>query len=200
MKWYETLFDAMMSAFTSGRLKQAGATPEQIAAGVTGSVDLPTGYSTDAIADANAHRLAALCHEAVANPAWEPRGGTTYCNRAVSFIAQGMGYFGFINDQLANEMISSMASNPAWREEHDFGRIEALAMRGALIIFGLQDHPHGHVCVAFPAKAEDSGTWGGKVPMVCNIGKSNGIIRLSQAFRVADRPLLHAYVLEESIA
>lgn len=172
--------------------------------------DLPTfGESVSAQQEANAMRLRALCEEAVSNPIWAAHDITgdgiaeTFCNRAARFIAQGMGFFGFRSDHSADQMLALMAADPAWREESDISRIEGLALRGALVMICLDDHPHGHIVAAAPEAAQDSSSWGQKVPIVAQVGTAkigNGIKRLSAAFRLADRPRLRAFVLESSIA
>jgi len=43
---------------------------------------------------------------------------------------------------------------------------------------------HGHVAVVYPAPVQRSGSWNKMVPMLANIGKTNGLMRTSQAFPV----------------
>jgi len=43
---------------------------------------------------------------------------------------------------------------------------------------------HGHVSVVYPAPMQRSGSWNKMVPMLANIGKTNGLMRTSQAFPV----------------
>lgn len=157
-----------------------------------------------------AANLKALCEEAVSNPAWVAHDITgdgkaeTFCNRAAAFIAQGMGYFGFPSKISANQMIEHMAAHPGkWTEEHDLGRVADLAQKGVLVILGVSDYPNGHVTAVAPLPAEESGSWGRKVPMVAHVGGGktpNGIVKASGAFRLAQLPHLRAFVLEDTIA
>lgn len=128
----------------------------------------------------------------------------TYCNVAARRIAEGMGYFGFTPDMLANDMIALMSVDSKWREEpFEPRRISDFALKGVLVLIGLEDHPHGHVVAAAPEAAQESGSWGGPVPMVAQVGTAkigNGIKKLSEAFRLADRARLRVFVLEDSVA
>lgn len=194
--WWQELAGFIATLLTKEKLAEFGATDKDLQGAFTTKIDLGSGYNVDTERERKAAQLTTLCLEAVNNPAWEPANGRTYCNRATNFIAQGMGYF-FQFDSLANDMVAHMANGPEWRLEHDLARIPGLAMRGALVIFGLQESPHGHVCVAYPGPAQMSGSWGREVPCVANIGKKNGIMRLSEAFTKDNPP--RAFVLEASV-
>lgn len=194
--WYEELAGFIATMLTKDKLTEFGATDKDLQGAITTKVDLGSGYSVDAEREKKAAQLRQLCMEAVNNPAWVPANGRTYCNRATNFIAQGMGHF-FPFDAMANDMVSSMASSPEWRQEHDLARIPGLAMRGTLVVFGLQEQPHGHVCVAYPGPPQMSGSWGREVPMAANVGRKNGIMRLSEAFKKDQPP--RAFVLEASV-
>lgn len=166
--------------------------------------ELGSGFSLSEAQEMNAAKLKALCEEAVVNPAWVAwPDGRTFCNRSVDFIAQGMGYFSIRQDS-ADQIIAHCSSLPEkWTEEHDLARVEGLAAKGALVILGVSEEPHGHVVVAYPGPAEESTTWGEKVPLVAQVGSAkvgNGIKRLSAAFKLEARPFLRIFVLEESIA
>jgi hypothetical protein len=155
--------------------------------------ELGSGYSVEADTHARVSKLLALQEEAVANPSWQPAGGKTFCNRAVAFVAQGMGYF-FPATELADEMIAAMASDPRWTED-SLDRAAAHALKGGLAVAALEENPHGHVCTFAPLPKEISGTWGCQVPMVANVGKTNGIMRISGAFEAADRSRLRFFLL-----
>ena len=68
------------------------------------------------------------------------------------------------------------------------------ALQGRWVIAGwLNPDPtgHSHVCTIYPAEMQISTTYGGPVPMVANVGESNGIMRLSGAFAKIREPLLY---------
>lgn len=164
--------------------------------------ELGSGYSADEEKADRARRLYALCEEATSNPAWFQRDdGTTCCNRAAAFIAQGMGYFGFRHGASANEMIANLEADPTWRAD-SLERATRHAMRGGLAFLTMKDEPHCHICAVAPLEMEDSGSWGGPVPMTANIGPkaSHGIIRASYAFKAADRDRVKAFVYMGDIA
>ena len=174
-------------------------TPE---GGIGASVELGSGYSVESDREARQARYMDLCNEAVSNPAWFQRDdGTTYCNRAAAFIAQGMGYFGFRHGALANEMIAHLEQDPTWRED-SFERASRHAQRGGLAFLAMKDSPHGHICAVAPLAMEESGSWSGPVCMVANVGQksSHGIIRASYAFRAADKPRVKAFVYMGDVA
>ena len=158
----------------------------------------------------NAAKLAALCQAGVSNPLWIAHDITgdgkaeTFCNRNTRFIAGGMGYAGFGDTMSANQMIRHMAAHPEeWREEHDLERCAKEAQRGALVILGAEEIPNGHVTACAPLPAEDSGSWGRKVPMVAHVGGGktpNGVVKASAAFKLSQMPRLRAFILEASIA
>lgn len=190
-----------------GKALEALVTP---AGGAGVAMDLGSGYSLEGDIMQRAANLKALCDEAVANPSWVAHDITgdgvaeTFCNRAAAFIAQGMGYFDFPAKISANQMIEHMASrSDSWTEEHDLDRVADLAQKGALIILGVTEVAHGHVTVAAPLPPEMSGSLGYKVPMVAHVGGGktpNGIVKVSEAFKLAQIPRLRAFVLEATVA
>jgi len=158
-----------------------------------------TGYSVQGERMANVEKLRALGMEAVENPLFKPEGAVTKCNLGARFIAEGMGYFGLPAGALADDMIQFLAAAPGWRED-SIDRAFDCAQKGGLAFIGLEDHPHGHICAVAPEPRQACGTWGTEVPMVFNVGKTNGLLRLSQAFTLGDAARLRAFVWEESIA
>lgn len=112
---------------------------------------------------------------------FQPKGETTYCNCAVQYIAEKMGFTGF-DDMLANQMIWRMRNAP------DFAVVspeaaQQIANDGRLVIAGREDQPHGHVCVCAPGTTLYSGKWRDKAPMVFNVGARNGLMGANYAFR-----------------
>lgn len=164
-----------------------------------------TGYLVEEERMANVEKLRALGMEAVTNPAWIAHDITgdgraeTFCNRSARFIAEGMGYFGIPRDIYANGMIAHLATAPGWRED-SIERAWACAMKGGLAFIAIEDEPNGHLAAVAPEPKELSGSWGIEVPKVYNVGRTNGLMKLSQAFKVSQLPALRAFVWEESIA
>ena len=162
--------------------------------GASVSVPLGSGYSTAEDTAERVQRLLTLQEEAVSNSAWlRTPDGRTFCNRALAFVAQGMGYF-FPAAELANDMIDHMAADPRWTED-SMERAHSHAMRGGVAVAALQDHPHGHVGTLAPLPMEESTTWVCAVPMIANVGEENGIMRLSGAVKAADRYRLRFFLL-----
>lgn len=164
-----------------------------------------TGYDVEAEQMANAKRLQNLCDEAVNNHALdaEPDGDgglKTKCNLGVRFICEGMGCKAFGPRDTANAMLSLMGRGNGW-SPLPLERVAEVALRGALVVIGAYDEPNGHVAVAYPLPAQDSGTWGMKVPVVANIGMPpNKVKRVSQSFLLAQKALLKAFLWEDSLA
>ena len=145
---------------------------------------------------ANIERLKTLCDEAVTNQAFAPRDGKTYCNFGARFIAEGMGFFGFPANALANDMVGFLACCPGWNED-TIERAHRHAICGGLAFLALEDHPHGHIAAVYPAPMEDSVTWGEQVPMLANVGRENGIMKTSKVYRLEARPILRAFLWGE---
>lgn len=139
-------------------------------------------YSVEEERMANIARLRQLCDEAVINPAFSPRDGRTFCNFSSRFIAEGMGFFGFPYNTLVNDMVNILQIAPEWREDI-IARAHGHAMKGGLAFLALTDEPHGHMVAIYPAAMEPSGTWGMDVPLLANVGASNGIMKTSAVFR-----------------
>lgn len=135
--------------------------------------------------------LKTACDQVVSDPELLPRGGKTYCNVAARRVAAEMGFQ--MEVMLANAMIGYLAKNPSWKEV----ALEAAAAHsvlGKLAFVALSEEPHGHIAPLYPAPAAESGSWGQKVPIIANVGKTNGIMRLSGAFRADDKTKLRYFV------
>lgn len=160
---------------------------------------LGSGYSVEGERMANVEKLRARGIEVVTDPAYAPRDGKTFCNLGARFVAEEMGYFGLPANGLANDLIAFLSGAPGWAED-TMERAHAAALKGGLAFVGLVDHPHGHIAALAPEPMEPSGSWGEEVPLIFNVGKTNGMMRLSQAFKAADRPSLRFFIWEDSIA
>ena len=166
-----------------------------------------TGYSVAKDQEERASRLAALCSEAVTNPAWVAHDITgdgkneTFCNRMVRFICQGMGCFQWGPNDSANHILSVMEKDPQWRRI-PISDVSKEAQKGRLVVLGCREDGHGHVVCGTPQN-EQEGSWG-LVPIVAHVGglkedgtPSNGLIRLSQAFRKEQQARIRAYKWED---
>jgi hypothetical protein len=108
-------------------------------------------------------------------PPFQPRDGMTFCNQGVWYVVEKFGYRGF-SGLTANQMIDVMRSSLDWRPL-PMEEAQNHANQGSVVVAGLQDHPHGHVCVVRPGHPGTSGKWGRPVPKVANIGAQNFIAR-----------------------
>lgn len=157
-----------------------------------------TGYDVEAERMSNAIRLRQACDFAVSNPDWMMHDITadgvpeTFCNRGLAYIAGEMGETMLKSDQYANTQIRLISDN--WLEEVEEERVTAHALAGGLAVACLPSHPHGHVAVVYPSEMEWSGTWGRKVPVIANVGKRNGVMKLSGAFRKESAPHIRFYL------
>lgn len=123
--------------------------------------------------------LRQLCEAVLDDDRYQPKNGVTHCNQAVAQIAYGMGHGG-LTGLLANSIITLMGIH--WREV-DGAEAARLAAQDVLVVAGQKEQPHGHVAVVFPDPMQKSGSWGKDVPMLANVGKINGVMRASQAFK-----------------
>lgn len=135
--------------------------------------------------------LKAICDAVIADPELLPRGGKTYCNVASRRIAAGMGFQ--MDVMLANAMIDFLAKHPEWKEA-SINDAATHGQNGKLAFVALSDEPHGHIAAVYPAPSEDSGSWGRKVPMIANVGTTNGVMKLSMAFRAAAKDRLRCFL------
>ncbi|MDD5302041.1 MAG: hypothetical protein PHS14_02945 [Elusimicrobia bacterium] len=195
----------LLSEFWAWAYKKALVMLTQPAGGIGIVETLGSGYSVEEDRMEKAAKLATLCADAVSNPEWIAHDITgdgiaeTFCNRAAASIAEGMGCLDLRPDQTANQMILAMMALPGWRQEFDLARVAPLAQRGVLVMLAAVGPVHGHIVAAAPLPPEESGSWGGPVPMVAQVGTAaigNGIKRLSQAFKAADRHELRIFILE----
>lgn len=126
-------------------------------------------------------------HLPLLRPEYQPHpdAGVTHCNGFVNEVCQNMGYKGF-EGLLANEMIELMRRDGAW-SEIPMERAQDMANAGSLIVAGLAEEPHGHVCVICPGREKMSSRWS-LCPSVANVGKDVFIGKgLSWAFSVLPR-------------
>jgi len=112
------------------------------------------------------------------NPAFVPRDGLTFCNFAVSLVAEAFGITS-LSGKRANDIDAWLQSNATKCTGTE--AIE-LAETGALVIASQSSRTgSGHVAVVLPEK-DYSVKWGKTVPKVANVGKRNGVMGVNWAF------------------
>jgi hypothetical protein len=136
--------------------------------------------------------LASACEKVINIPAFQPLpDGTTYCNYAVDLICFMLEYPGF-GGLTANQIYSKC------KERHRQGSAEEAAQwadeYGYIAIAShFNQSGHGHCAVIYPKKMEISGSYGRPVPFIANVGHINGILKVSQCFKLEDEP--HYFLL-----
>lgn len=190
--WWEHLFEILAGLFAKQKMEaiSGGGSGNSIGGKVTVAA-LPTFYSVEQERAMAADSLRALCLELVTDPALVSRDITgdghpeTFCNRAAQRAANAYGCHD-LDGMRANQMVATLqASLGDWRREN--GERAALhAQRGGLAFAAKAYEPNGHIALVAPEPCKLSGSWGKLVPVVANVGKTNGIMKTSQAFSVAD--------------
>lgn len=110
---------------------------------------------------------------------------TTWCNKGCRLIAEEMGCFLFKENHTANEMYDIMDASPDFTKDTGERAVEH-AKKGGLAIAAKKYRGHGHVAVVFPGPMVYSGSWKKSIPLIANIGKSNGVMAASLAFSVSE--------------
>lgn len=146
-----------------------------------------------------------FCDEAIKKypPKINPKTGeveATYCNFAADFIARRLGYTGFGYNgapYMADRICSVLLSD--WLAV-DGEQAHRLASAGVLCIAAmssaeiravasrlnkpaLANASHGHIAVVYPApRMVQSASWRKDVPLLANVGRTNGVLGASQCF------------------
>ena len=102
--------------------------------------------------------------------------GTTYCNLAVTAVAEAMGCKDFAG-KTADEIVGFLATSENWSPV-PFEKAQELANQGSLLVGGLDSktlgQSHGHIVVIRPGRTVYSGKWSTNLcPRVLNIGAEN---------------------------
>lgn len=154
--------------------------------------ELESGYNKLHRIRKNLATLKDACLHVVQAKDYSPRDVTgdgkpeTFCNMAVQYVAERMGCGAFIGGPLANRMHDLMEMSGEFTQVSG-DDAAALAQKGCLVIASRKGERHGHVAVVFPAGPQFSASLEKNVPVVANVGKRNGIMRVSLAFPVEDR-------------
>ena len=150
--------------------------------------DLGSGYDVDedrrGAMESNRQFLTKLVVDEKYQP--EP-GGRTFCNLALIAYAHTFGITCF-DDKVANDICNTASDHPDFTIETDPERVMKHAANGGFAFAGKRGEKHGHVAAVFPGPLVYSGSWKRSVPMLANVGKSNGIMPCSMAFSVKDSP------------
>jgi hypothetical protein len=92
----------------------------------------------------------------------------TFCNMFIADVMATQGYYAFAG-LMANQIIDIMELDAShWRKINplDFDM-------QSIVIAGLKDNPHGHICVLISGSFIASGKWHKYVPLCANIGANN---------------------------
>ena len=151
---------------------------------------LDSGYNVDTDRrermDKNTAYLDKLVHDEQYKPKKNDKGGIveTYCNFALHAYAKDcFGYEGF-KGLTANEIYSKAVQDKAFTPDTAERAVEH-AKKGGFSFAAKQYPVHGHVAAVYPGPLVFSASWDKYVPLVANIGKSNGTMATSLAFPVA---------------
>ena len=133
--------------------------------------------------------IKALCDAALSNPAFKPNNGVTHCNEAVNQVAVAVGCSEFVG-LMADEIYQTILTNASGKWAKVDGSDAAIwSLSNGLAIAGLPSQrlgeAHGHVAVVAPFGMLGSESLGLDVPVVCNVGKTVGYMKSSQAFPVS---------------
>ena len=165
------------------------------------SVWLGSGYSLEKDIKAKRDRLENVCRAVVVDPDFVSRDITgddikeTFCNRALWEIAAEMGCEVFKKKKMyARDIIKHCQNSGDWTEVNPEKALEH-AKRGNLAICGKRYPTMDHVAAIFPTDMLFSGSWDKYVPVVANVGKRNGIMKVTEAFPVVEgEPNYWAYI------
>lgn len=139
--------------------------------------------------DEQPKRLQRICESVVKDPKLLGVGPITHCNEAVYRICrQFSGYEGFYDNKrqdiiMANEMFDLMDAGGDW-SKCDGKWANEFACSGGLAIAAQKEDGHGHVAVVAPMLMEKSPSWNKLVPVLANVGRTNGFLPASKCFKL----------------
>jgi RHS repeat-associated protein len=141
----------------------------------------------------NVRRLIELQDEVIARPDFQPT-DITHCNQATYCVAKGMGTTVGLEDSrgsalLANQMGENLAAGISSYMEVDSSRAQRYANAGMLVIVT----GPGHVATVRP-DIYPEGTYPGRGILLANVGRLNGVMRLSKVFRESDWVKIRYYM------
>jgi hypothetical protein len=114
--------------------------------------------------------------------------GQTFCNVAAARVADALGC-AELDGLMADKQYAVMAANSSGRWAKTGGAQAAAHALGGGLAFAaassaMLGEEHGHICVVYASTLRWSASLGKNVPVVANVGKTCGIIRVTQAFPV----------------
>lgn len=141
----------------------------------------------------NPETLKAACDAVLLDPALKPSpdGKVTHCNSAAQIVAKALGCDEFDDPKgapiMANAMHAVMKANASGKWKPADGRSATLhALDGGLAFAAIVEEVHGHLAAIYPVGMQASGSLKKDVPMVANVGKTVGLMKVSGAFPVAN--------------
>lgn len=135
--------------------------------------------------------LKAFLQDLTQRPKLQPENGVTHCNQGARETAQVCGCHEFDDmSLLADDMVQMMSLNISNKWEPCDGSTAAnRAMIGGLVFAAMTSkelgEEHGHITAIFPSAMQFSGSLGHDVPLCANVGKRNGVMKVSEAFPVS---------------
>ena len=133
--------------------------------------------------------LKATIKELLSDPNIVAHNGATYCNLAAMRAARAFGC-----DELDNSMADDQYNTMMVNASKRWARVSGMTAAAHSGVGGLafaakfsasMNEAHGHIALLSPLPMQMSGSLGKMVPVVCNIGKENGEMRVSKCFPVA---------------
>jgi hypothetical protein len=151
------------------------------------------GWKTDAELNPSSGLVNAQ-NAAINNPAYQPGvGGSTHCNQATCSVARAMGApMGALtdahgNDLRANQIGANLAGANSGYHQVSAAEAQQLANQGILVIVA----GPGHVSTVRPDNIGESAP--GRGPAIANVGRDNGVLRLSLVFTKSAMPQVRFY-------
>src|SRR3990167_2688349 len=124
-----------------------------------------------------------LCWKVCDKAEFQPKDGKTFCNLSVQEIGRSYGVE-YLHGLMANDIHLYLSNSMRWGKVTGQQAQES-ANRGKLVISAWLnlDGGSGHCAVVCPGVMEHSPSWGKDVPLVANVGLTNGVMRASEAYR-----------------
>ena len=136
--------------------------------------------------DETPKRLKRICDSVVADPylVAVDQGDKlkTFCNLSVYRICRQFASNNDFDGLLANQIFDYCATSDKWAKVDGPWAAE-FAQSGGLAIAAQKEKGHGHCAVVYPAPMIRSPSWGKDVPVIANVGKTNGIMACSRGFK-----------------
>jgi len=139
----------------------------------------------------NAVDLKSFLMELTQKDSLQPTPDKTFCNIAAREIANKFDCHEFDNEALlADDMINIMRENVSgnWLMCDGYNATK-FSMDGCLVFAGKTgkelEASHGHIAAVVPLPMAYSGSLNKSVPQIANVGRRNGIMKVTEAFPVA---------------